>query len=180
MKLTEKQYARVGRSFVNAFEDVAELFNSEDVVDEDPGVDEDPYPWLTKVREWNGLHEDHNTDELRQIFRDAGFEFDPALPWCGAGARAGLVHGGAEDPGPARYQAAKYATYGEDATDDPRVGDLWVSDTHVAFIEAIRDDGVFMLNGGNQNNQFCVLPAQNRSGKKNFGDVIAIRRPRRV
>ena len=112
-----------------------------------------------------------------KIFRDAGFEFDPDLPWCGAGLRAGCCLVGLPDIGTAGYQAINWKDYGIDVTNNPQVGDIWVSNTHVAVITAIRDDGVFMIIGCNQSNGVCTHPTQNRDGKKNYGDMIAIVRP---
>ena len=139
---------------------------------------EDPYPLLTVLEEWDGLHEDHDTEQLMALFAEQGIDFDPSvLPWCGVGLRAALKKAGYEDPGDKAAKASTYQNYGVES-DEPKKGDIWVSETHVAAIDDIRsDDGVFILRGCNQSNKVCAQPARNRNGKKNYGDMIAVRTP---
>lgn len=146
---------------------------------ENGGVESDPFPLLTKLKGWDGLHETRDREKIMAIFREAGFEFDPDLmPWCGVGLRAALVLAGYEDPGPRAAKASTYKDYGV-KSDNPKRGDIFVSETHVAAIEEVRDDGVLMLNGGNQSDMYCVQPSENRNGKKNYGDMIACRTPQK-
>ena len=177
-ELTNEQYADIGKKFVNAMQETFEQLGGETIQGQIELTSDDPHPLLTKLREWEGLHEKNDRDTLMGYFREAGFEFDPALfPWCGAGLRAGLVLASYPDPGEQCYKASNYQFYGERVDDDPQVGDIWISNTHVAVIVEIREDGVFMIIGCNQSNKVCVHPTENRDGKKNYGDVIAIVRP---
>ena len=65
---------------------------------------------LSKLREWEGLHEVKDKETLMGYFRQAGFEFNPVTdPWCGAGLRAALVLSGYKDPGLAGHKASNYA-----------------------------------------------------------------------
>ena len=107
-ELTTDQYADIGKKFVNAMQEAFDQLGGETVQGQIKLTSDDPHPWLTKLREWEGLHEKHDRDTLMGFFREAGFEFDPALfPWCGAGLRAALVLAGYPDPGEQAYKASK-------------------------------------------------------------------------
>ena len=140
--------------------------------------DDDPYPLITVLEEWDGLHEDNDREKLMALFAKQGIDFDPSeLPWCGVGLRAALKKAGYPDPGPKAAKAIFYLNYGTESL-APKRGDIWISETHVAVVYDVReDDGVIILIGCNQSQKVCILPAQNRNGTKNFGDRVALRTP---
>ena len=116
MNLTDEQYIEIGQPTTalvhNIFDGI--YSNAEDcpTAEQETGSDIDFYPWMTKLQEWQRLHEKTDRETLMGIFRDAGFEFDPALlPWCGAGLRAALIHSGCEDRRPINSLWAISATY---------------------------------------------------------------------
>ena len=113
---------------------------------------EDGTALLSKLREWEGLHEVNDKKTLMGHFRQAGFEFNPVTePWCGAGLRAALVLSGYKDPGLAGHKASNYANYGTPC--ERQTGSIWFGHAHCAVVT--ESDQII---GCNQSDMVCEQP----------------------
>ena len=122
------------------------------LLQKDLGVSNNETTLLAKLREWEGLHEVENKEEIMNLFRQAGFEFNPVTdPWCGAGLRAALVLSGYKDPGLAGHKASNYLNYGTPC--DRKTGAIWVGNSHVAVVT--ENDQIL---GCNQSDKICEQP----------------------
>ena len=123
--------------------------------------EEESYPWLTKMLEFEGYDEvDHNA-ELADFLG-----IDPEeVPWCAAMVTSCLKASGKSALG---LRARDYAEYGEEG--DGSLGDIAVWRSHVGFV---CEDGSII--GGNVSNMVKKSPSAG-SDKDWFRNFIGFRR----
>lgn len=117
----------------------------EDTVKVEEGTSEDEsFPWLDKILEYEGLHEIDDNEKLQEILT-----IDPIdTPWCADIITQCLKATGKPAMG---LRAREYADYG--AEGDGSVGDLAVWQGHIGVV--VNEDEVI---GGNVSNEVKRSP----------------------
>lgn len=129
------KYEQLGRLIMEIIEDTLK----KDVVEGTTDAD-DPTPWLTEAKKWEGLDEVDDNEKLQ-----AFLGIDPEeVSWCAAFANKVLEATGYKTTGTLR--ARDFAQYGEDC--ECQTGAIAVFRSHVGFVS---DDESKLL-GGNQGN----------------------------
>lgn len=122
-----------------------------------------------------GSHERRNGKVLASfIEQGTGKKIDPAVtPWCAYFVDSILSQSGNKGTGSGR--ALDFKTYGQDASKDPKIGDIVVFDWrdgsgHVGFFAGSDGNGNIKVLGGNQDNTVNISSFK-------ASDVTAVRRP---
>ena len=120
-------------------------------------------PWITKAKEFIGIDEDEDEEQVLEFARQAGVPIQSSeTPWCAAFVGGVLAMCGLANTGTLR--ARDYANWGQSC--EERVGAVVVYKSHVGFVP---EKGKVL--GGNQSD------GVNTGEQRWYGNPIAYRWP---